>query len=323
MRITLDGTPLLTPKTGVGRYTNELIPALKCLPEAPKIHISYGLQWSRFVRQREIDAGDITYQGVVLKKRFRWIPDSVKNFLKEKFVQSELALFRPDVYHATNYAADSHHVPLVITIHDLSHLRYPETHPTERLEWLETHLPKSLNKASQFITVSEFTKKEAVNLLNVPEDRVNVVPNGVNESYQPRDGMVLSERLKALDLEPKRYILSVGTLEPRKNILSLLRAYERLPGTVQSRWPLVIVGMRGWKDRSIAKGIVALERKGIVRPLGYVSDDILPFVYAGAALFIYLSLYEGFGLPLVEAMASGVPVVASSGSSIPEVVGNA
>ncbi len=188
---------------------------------------------------------------------------------------------------------------------------------------METYLPRSLGVAKHIVTDSEFIKKEINALLGIPKKRITSVRLGVDDTFKPRDNQVLAKRLKTFNLEPKKYILSVGTLEPRKNLLSLLLAYERLPASIQSRWPLAIVGMRGWKDRKIANGIELLERRGIIRLLGYIPDEILPFVYAGAALFVYPSIYEGFGLPPLEAMASGVPTVVSNRASLPEVVGDA
>jgi alpha-1,3-rhamnosyl/mannosyltransferase len=323
MRIALDGTPLLTPKTGVGKYTFELAAALKRLSELPKVHLSYGIHWSaRLIKRENANSQGAPYSGLP-RKRFRWIPDPFKKWLKDTFIKCEFAIVKPDIFHATNYTGDSHNIPLVITIHDLSYLRYPETLPAERLLWLEKYLPRSLDAARHIIADSEFVKKEINALLGIPENRITSVRLGVGDTFKPQDNQILAKRLNKFDLKPKEYILSVGTLEPRKNLLSLLLAYERLPASIQTRWPLVIVGMQGWKNRTIANGIALLERQGIIRLLGYVSDEILPFVYAGAALFVYPSIYEGFGLPPLEAMASGVPTVVSNRASLPEVVGDA
>jgi len=196
-------------------------------------------------------------------------------------------------------------------------------HPAERLAWLHEGLSQTLLRAGRIIVDSRFIENELISLLDVPRERITVVYLGVSQDYRPRDNEVLALKLKEFDLEPKGYILSVGTLEPRKNILSLLQAYELLPNSLKERWPLVVVGMRGWKDQVISKRLDSLVSTGRIRALGYVSSDKLPVIYAGAALFVYPSIYEGFGLPPLEAMASGVPVVASNRASLPEIVGNA
>jgi len=322
MRIAIDGTPLLTPKSGVGKYTVELSAALKRLPEAPKVHLAYGIFWPKRFRKRKAPVGGVRYDdGLHHGKRFRWISGSLKKWIKESILKLELSAISPDIYHAPNFAADAFGVPLIITVHDLSYLRYPDTLPPERLAWFTKHFPRYLHAARHIIAVSEFTKNEIVSLLGVSEKRITAVHNGVSQDFKPMPAAILADKLKPFHLEPKKYILSVGTIEPRKNLLALIKAYALLPESIKSNWPLVIAGMLGWKDQAITKGIEALTQKGTVKPIGYVPDRMLPFLYAGAALFVYPSLYEGFGLPPLEAMASGVPVMVSNRSSLPEVVG--
>ena len=324
MLIAIDGIPLLTPKSGIGKYTLELSLALKRLPQAPKVRFSYGVHWIGRLKKKDISVPDVGYNtGVEYRKRFEWIPAGLKEWLKGALYRTEIALIRPDIFHATNYVASSFKTPTVITVCDLTFMRYPETLPPERLEWLTKHLPRSLNSAKRIVAISRFTKEEIIKLLGISEKRLTVIHLGVNDACRPRENAELKEKLKVFDIEPKKYILSVGTLEPRKNIQSLLKAYELLPGAVQSNWPLVIAGMRGWKDHTITKGIEALTRRGNVKFLGFVPEKDLPFIYAGAGLFVFPSLYEGFGLPALEAMASGVPVVVSNRASLPEVVGDA
>ena len=321
MRIALDGIPLLTPKTGVGMYTFELASALTRLSQPPELVFFYGRHWSKRLKKTMGTNTGGSYESV-RSAASRLVPTCLKKWVRKKVFQVGLIGYRLDLYHATNYVASSFDGPLVVTVHDLSFLRYPEAHPPERLTWLSEGLPDTLRRAGGIIVDSRFTKNELISLLDVGEERISVVYLGVNQHYRPKDNEVLALKLKEFDLEPKGYILSVGTLEPRKNILSLLQAYELLPDSIKVRWPLVVVGMRGWKDQVISKRLDALVSSGRIRALGYVSIDKLPVVYAGAAVFLYPSIYEGFGLPPLEAMASGVPVIVSNRASLPEIVGN-
>ncbi len=322
MRIGLDGIPLLTPKTGVGRYTLELAFALTRLSQPPELVFFYGRHWSKRLKATTGTNTGGSYE-TVRSAVSGLVPVPLKEWVRKKVFQAGLIGYRLDLYHATNYVASSFDGPLVVTVHDLSFLRYPETHPPERLTWLSEGLPDTLRRAGRIIVDSRFIKNELISLLDVQEERITVVYLGVREDYKPRDNEVLAPELREFDLEPKGYILSVGTLEPRKNILSLLQAYELLSDSLKAGWPLVVVGMRGWKDQVISKRLDVLVSSGRIRALGYVSSDELPVIYAGAALFVYPSIYEGFGLPPLEAMASGVPVVASNRASLPEIVGNA
>ncbi len=322
MRIGLDGIPLLTAKTGVGRYTFELASALTQLSKPPELVFFYGTHWSKRLKA-STGANTSGTRKSLRSAASRLVPAASKKWVRQKILEIGFIRYRPDLFHATNYVASSFDGPLVVTVHDLSFLRYPEAHPPERLTWLSEGLPDTLRRAGGIIVDSRFTKNELISLLDVGEERISVVYLGVNQHYRPKDNEVLALKLKEFDLEPKGYILSVGTLEPRKNILSLLQAYELLPDSSKARWPLVIVGMRGWKDQVISKRLDSLVSTGSIRALGYVPISKLPVIYAGASLFVYPSLYEGFGLPPLEAMASGVPVVASNRASLPEIVGNA
>jgi glycosyltransferase involved in cell wall biosynthesis len=169
------------------------------------------------------------------------------------------------------------------------------------------------------IAVSESTKRDLVERYGLSPDRIDVVYNGVDASFQP----VPADQVNAFRTReglPERFILFVGTLEPRKNVVRLIEAYARLP---EGRPALVLVGSKGWLYDDIFARVEALSLKEKVRFAGYVSADALPYWYNAAELLAYPSLYEGFGLPPLEAMACGTPVVTSTASSLPEVVGDA
>lgn len=216
-------------------------------------------------------------------------------------------------------------VKCVMTIHDITPMLHPEMHTPRAVLSTATALRIARQFVDHYITISEWTKRDLVRYLSIPESRITVTYPGKDARFRPSIDRVgtraaLAQRL-ALPLE-EPYILSVGTLEPRKNIVGLLNAYAQLKKAgVRNR--LVVVGMKGWKFSPIFDLVHKLNLDDEVIFPGYVSDDDLPDFYNGAEVFVYPSFYEGFGLPPLEAMACGVPVVVSNAASLPEVVGQA
>jgi glycosyltransferase involved in cell wall biosynthesis len=209
--------------------------------------------------------------------------------------------------------------PSVITIYDLSFLIFPQGFRHSKRLYLTLLTRPSARKARRIITISESTKRDTVRLLGVSSKKVDVVYCGVDKAFHPLpEGEVASFRQK--HGLPERIILFVGTIEPRKNVVRLIEAYSRLrDGQVK----LVIGGDRGWLYEEVFARVEELELTGDVLFPGYIPPDELPLWYNAAELFVYPSLYEGFGLPPLEAMACGTPVITSTVSSLPEVVGEA
>jgi glycosyltransferase involved in cell wall biosynthesis len=209
--------------------------------------------------------------------------------------------------------------PLVVTVHDLSFLLYPEAFRTLNRLYLKTFTRQSVRRAKRVIAVSDSTKRDLVRYYGIAPTKVDVIYNGVDGSFHP----LPAEHVDAFREErhlPDRFILFVGTLEPRKNVANLIQAYAQLP---PDRPPLMLIGGRGWLYDEIYERIEALNLSDEIQFVGYVPPDDLPWWYNAAELFVYPSLYEGFGLPPLEAMACGTPVITSSSSSLPEVVGQA
>jgi alpha-1,3-rhamnosyl/mannosyltransferase len=227
------------------------------------------------------------------------------------------------LFHSPNYFLPPFQGPSVATIHDLSHVCLPQFHPAARVDHLNRALPATFRQADYLITDAESVRQEIISHFGWPADRIAAVPLGVAPVFHPRNLLDLAPVMQSYGLKAGAYTLFVGTIEPRKNLERLLSAYEALPATVRQRWPLVLAGARGWQSDVIHDRMSRAAASGWLRYLEFVPQKHLPFLYAGARLFAYPSLYEGFGLPPLEAMASGVPVVTSKISSLPEVVGNA
>ena len=231
--------------------------------------------------------------------------------------------FRPDVYHEPNFLPFRFDGPTVITAHDLSWIRFPETHPAERVAVMNDLFPKALERADHVLTDASYVRQEIIERFGVAPDRITSVPLGSREIFHPRSADQCHQVLHERGLVYRGFLLCVGTLEPRKNLELVIRAYSALPESFRRRRPLVMVGMRGWLTSNVESLMQPLVASGEIRPLGYTSDEDLAVLYAAALTLVYPSLYEGFGLPPLEAMASGSPVIVSDRSTLPEVVGTA
>jgi glycosyltransferase involved in cell wall biosynthesis len=210
--------------------------------------------------------------------------------------------------------------PAVVTIFDLSFLRYPERLSASRRLYLREVTRLSAQRARRVIAISESGKAEISALLDVSPDKIDVAVPGVGPEFQPLPKAEIAD-FKRREQLPDRFILYVGTIEPRKNLDTLLHAYARLPQRKQVK--LVLAGGIGWLADPILRLVEQLELQQDVIMPGYIPGDLLPMWYNAAESFVYPSLYEGFGLPLLEAMACGVPVIASNTTSLPEAVGTA
>lgn len=229
-----------------------------------------------------------------------------------------------DIFHSPNYRIiPVHRAKLVVTVHDLVVLKYPQYQFFTRVKHIGGWLRK-LNHADAVVAVSENTRRDILELLDVAPEKVHVIYQGYNSAlYRPDFPETEVERILQQHHLRAPYFLYVGTLEPRKNLVRLVKAFDlvrkRSPGAIQ----LVLAGQKGWKYEDIFEEIGRLNLHEWVRHLGYVPDEDLPGLIQGARSVVYPSLYEGFGLPPLEAMAMGTPVLTSNTSSLPEVVGEA
>lgn len=245
----------------------------------------------------------------------------LRRILWEQLAQPVHLLRQPvDLIHGPAYA-----LPLVcpprsvVTVHDLSFLRYPYTLNRANRTYLRLVTRLSVRQANAVIAVSRHTRRELIELLSVPATHVHVVPNGVDDRFRPLRESVVEDFRQQRGL-PDRFLFCQCTIEPRKNLSILLRAFAALDET---DYALVIGGGRGWQYKSIFAMVEQLELTDRVWFPGFIPDEELPLWHNAANIFVFPSLYEGFGLPPLEAMACGTPVIVSDSSSLPEVVGDA
>jgi glycosyltransferase involved in cell wall biosynthesis len=226
-----------------------------------------------------------------------------------------------DLLHALAFVAPvAAPCPFVVTIYDLSFLRYPEAFRPFNRWYLSRFTTRSVKRAEAIITISESTRQDVIKLLGAPPERVHTVYCGVDQSFRPLPETEVAAFKQARQL-PDTFVLFLGTLEPRKNVDGLIRAYARWRERDKNAPPLIIAGGKGWYYTKIFQLVEALDLTEAIRFPGYVPQEELVRWYNAASLLVYPSYFEGFGLPVLEAMACGTPVITSTVSSLPEVAG--
>ena len=297
--------------SGVVRYTDGLVRAL-----APRLQQDLAV----FVTQ-SADGLD----GVCVRRMRAPFPtpnEYARAFWEQAVVPIDVARLNPDVYHSPNYILPlALRCPSVVTVHDLAFLD-PTVHRLRSHLYLTVLTRQAVAKATRIICVSGYTRDRLAATYPATGDRIRVIGEGVDGRFSRQSAEAVQRFRTRFGLEAP-YILFVGVLEPRKNLDRLVAAFEIAMRRSGRDDLLVLAGARGWKDESVLRSIDASPVRDRIRLLGYVPEDELAAAYSGAEIFVYPSLHEGFGLPPLEAMACGAPVLTSSTTSLPEVVGDA
>lgn len=316
MRLILAVDALVPPLTGIGRYAWELSTHYQTnRHNFDSMRFFFADQW---VSDPSV-MSQMPFVNTIMSRRERKIFPFRKIVHKWRMQRD----IRNHVFHSPNYFLPESVDSGIVTVHDLSVFKYRETHPIERIKHFERGFASTLSRATHLITDSEATRGEIVDYFGWSPNRITAIKLGARREFHPRGEAEISAALSERGLAYGGYSLCVSTLEPRKRIDRLLAAYMDLPSSLRSTYPLVLAGSSGWLNNTLGEKIERGKREGWLLYLGFVEEAFLPLLYAGARAFFFPSIYEGFGLPVLEAMASGVPTLTSNSSSLPEVAGGA
>lgn len=310
MRIGIDARLIFYHQAGIGQYILRLTQALAQIDRDD----AFVVFTSRKDKTFHVEQANFKQQRL-------WTPSH--HHLERWAMTFELAPFALDVLHSPDFIPPAWtRCPSVITMHDLAFMLYPRFLTRDSARYYG-QVDLAARQADHIIAVSQSTKRDTIRLLGVPESKITVIYEAAHPLFAPLAADVARDFVRTRYDLPANFILFVGTIEPRKNLPTLLRAFKRLRENYKSDAVLAIAGKRGWLVEEVDRVIAELQLGDAVRFLGGVQNEELVYLYNAARVFVLPSFYEGFGLPPLEAMACGTPVIVSKVSSLPEVVGDA
>jgi len=326
MKIGIDCSNVPGNRAGVGEYTYHLVHALSRIDRVN----SYMLYpFFYYVIKPDFKEADLP---ATANFRVMDCLPACPGYLKRIFHLTVKSLFKEsmlgpvDIVHSTTFCAPRFKDAkkrLIVTIYDLTVITHPECHQRLNIMHCKKGIEDAVKYADAIIAISEHTKKDLIDIAGAPEELVTVTPLAANPDLMPVTDKSTLDNLRRKYKLPADYILFLGSLEPRKNVTTLIKAYARLPEGYKKKHHLVIAGAKGWLNSPVHDTIKKLGLLDKTNFPGYVDRSDLSALYSMADCFVYPSLYEGFGLPVLEAMACGTPVITSNTSSMPEVAGEA
>lgn len=335
VNVILGADALLQRATGIGVYTRSLAQHLKQAPQIGSLRLfangfflnedflpSDPVNQAAAVDLASHNADVASRQRLAARvrsaaARFPGAPALYKTFMPA-IERVRLSPFEDYIFHSPNYLVPHFDGRKVVTFHDLSIQRYPEFHPAQRVRLLVKQMERSMAVADHVITDTELVRGEVIGFYGLPPEKVTAIPLAASPWFAPRNEQQCRRVLDRLKLPYKGFFLFASTIEPRKNIRRICAAYKDLRRSTQVEYPLIFVGGAGWSSESEHADIQELESLGWGRYLKYVDTDTLSKLYSAAAALVFPSIYEGFGLPALEAQQSGTPVITTAASAMSE-----
>ncbi len=325
MKIAFNNSAVRYPLTGIGHLT---IQNFEALQKIKNIEVVPYQQMNNIQNINSASSKNASFKKHMMNtiisflSKWSWAQE-LNRFIKNKKMTKFCKTVQPHVFYEPNFLLSAKFSPSVSTIYDISFIRYPNTHPKARVKILTKNLKKSIENSKAIVTISEFSKQEIIDVFKVESEKIFVAHCSTPKNFKPHTEEETKATLAPLKLTYRKFILVVGTFEPRKNLKNVCLAYGELPESLRKKFPLVLCGARGWGKLDLPKNITQLIENNQIRILNYIGDQTLYHLTASARVSCYCSIYEGFGLPVLEAMQSGTPVITSNISSMPEVAGDA
>jgi glycosyltransferase involved in cell wall biosynthesis len=336
MNIAIDGRTITSQTTGIGQYTYNLVKTILSIDTENKYILFLSEPQNDIQAKNLIKINIEGYERMILNRYWEnfLLPKYLQLYSVQVYFSPAYALpflprinryfpFIPPLFNLDYYFNTKKKVKYVVTIHDVITYVCPQYFTPKMRMWQSLFVPNVVKLADHIITVSETTKNDLLKLFHVDPKKISAIAPWFNTQFKPIVDESIKRNVRERYKLPKKFILYLGTIEPRKNILGIIKAYTMLPKILQNEFTLVIAGGIGWYAENIIEEITKLKTTHNIILPGYIRHEDLPVLYTLASVFVFPSFYEGFGSPPLESMACGTPVITSNNSAMPEAVGNA